>query len=65
MLQRRENVLTMSLRQVGDSRRQRADEVLHPFGSFTVGRRCSLKERLECHADDRAKAGVPGGEMFA
>ena len=37
MLQRRENVLTMSLRQVGDSRPQRADEVLHAFGSFPVG----------------------------
>jgi hypothetical protein len=37
MLQRRENILTMSLRQVRDSRRQRADEVLQAFGAFTVG----------------------------
>lgn len=35
-LQRRAHVLTMSLRQVRDSRR-RADEVLHPFRAFSVG----------------------------
>ena len=42
----------MAFRQVGDSRRQRADQVLHAFRWLTVGRRCSLKERLERHSDD-------------
>jgi hypothetical protein len=42
----------MSLGQVGDSRRQRADEVFYAFGAFTVSWRLSLKERLERHAND-------------
>jgi hypothetical protein len=42
----------MSFRQVRDSRRQRADEVIHAFRWLMVGRRRSLKERLERHAND-------------
>ncbi len=42
----------MSLRQVRNSGRQRADEVLHAFGRFPGDRRCSLKKRLERHPND-------------
>ncbi|PYR18127.1 MAG: hypothetical protein DMF95_11625 [Acidobacteria bacterium] len=55
MFQPGEHVLTMSLRQVWDSRRERADEVLDAFGRFPGGRR-TLQERFECHADDGRRA---------
>ncbi len=42
----------MSLREVWHARRQRADEVLDAFGWSAVGRRRSLQERLERHADN-------------
>jgi hypothetical protein len=49
-LQRGEDVLTMSLRQDWDSRRQRSDEVLDVFGRFPGSRRI-LQERFERHPD--------------
>ena len=52
MLQPSEDVLTMSLRQVRHSRRQRADEVLDASGCIAIARRRALQERLERHADD-------------
>ena len=42
----------MSLRQIGDSRRERAEEMGHPIGRFSVNRRRFVKERLERHADN-------------
>ena len=52
----------MSLREVGDPGRQRADEMLDACGAFTVHWRCVLKERVERHADDvrRATSEAPG-----
>jgi len=52
MFQPGEHVLTMSLRQVWDSRRERADEVLDAFGPFAGARRRPVQERFERHADD-------------
>jgi hypothetical protein len=55
MFQRGEHVLTMSVRQVRDTRRKRADEVLDAFGRFP-GRRRTLQERFEGHADHVGRA---------
>jgi hypothetical protein len=52
MLQRGEDVLAMSLRQVRDSRRQGADEMLRAFGWLAVVRRRSLQKCFERHAND-------------
>ena len=45
MLQRGQHVLAMSFRQVGDSRRQRAEEMRDTVGRLAVGRRRSPKAR--------------------
>src|SRR6266540_6892951 len=52
----------MSLREVRDPGRQRADEILDACGAFTVHRRRVLKERVERHADDvrRPTSEAPG-----
>ncbi|HYT66712.1 MAG TPA: hypothetical protein VEL51_09855 [Vicinamibacterales bacterium] len=52
MFQRGEHGLTMSLRQVWDFRRERANEVRDAFGPFAGGRRGAVQERFERHADD-------------
>jgi hypothetical protein len=52
MLQRGEDVLTMTLRQIWHSRRQRTDEVLDAVSRLPVRRRRSLQKRFERLPDD-------------
>ena len=63
MLQRSDDVLAMSLRQIRHSRRQRAEQVFNAFGRFPIGRRSRLQKRFERHPDDirRPAAQSAGG----
>lgn len=63
MLQRGEDILTMSFCQVWYSRRQRANEVPDPLGLFAIGLRRPLQERFKRHADNvgRPTAEAAGG----